>query len=71
MKAPRVGTKVVFRPVGMDIWDNRTELVGGETVQVIQPFGCPKNGTMGHCYVGDKNSGKFIGLVLVNSLQRG
>jgi hypothetical protein len=30
----------------------------------------PRNGTMGHCYVEDAATGRFYGLVLVNSLQR-
>jgi len=35
-----------------------------------QPYGCPKNGTMGHCFVADASTGEFYGLVLLASLQR-
>lgn len=40
----------------------------GELVVKVQPHGCPKNGTMGMCYIGNKNTGEFIGMVCVNSL---
>ena len=36
---------------------------------MVQPVGCPRNGTMGHCYVEDVKTKAFIGLVLVSSLQ--
>lgn len=61
----------VFRPVGMDAWRPHagTPAAGARVVKV-QPHGCPRNGTMGHCYVADAETGTFHGLVLVNSLER-
>lgn len=71
MKAPRNGSVRLFVPVGMDVWDPKPwHPRRGTRVRVVQPRGCPRNGTMGHVYVADADSGKFLGLVLVNSLQR-
>ena len=63
-------TVYTYEPVGMDLWDGRTGLKRGDRVVKTQPYGCPKNGTMGHCYVADVETGKFFGLVLVNSLKK-
>ncbi len=61
--------KRVFRvePVGMDAFDSCVAERGQEVFKT-QPYGCPKNGTMGHCYVADAETGRFLGLVLENSL---
>ena len=59
-----------YQPVGWDIFDPRTDLQPGDHVVKIQPAGTPRNGTMGHCFVGDPRNGAFIGLVLVKSLRR-
>lgn len=59
-----------YQPVGWDIFDPRTHLQRGDRVVKIQPAGTPKNGTMGHCFVGDPETRDFIGLVLVKSLRR-
>lgn len=75
MKTPRTGTLMVLRPVGMDATDGRVRQWADYIVRVVQPHGCPRNGTMGHCYVETRlpepgqKSPEFIGLVLVNSLQ--
>lgn len=59
-----------FNPVGFDVWDpGPFSPVPSTLVKKCQPFGCPKNGTMGHCYVCDASTGQFYGLVLVNSLE--
>lgn len=58
-----------YRPVGWDAFDPRTSLQPGDRVIKTQPAGCPRNGTMGHCFVADAETGQFIGLVLVNSLR--
>lgn len=64
-------TVYVFSPVGCDIWDRRAnQPEPGTEVVKTKVTGCPPNGTMGHCYVKDAESGQFYGLVLVNSLQR-
>lgn len=60
-----------FEPVGCDVWDRRANHPErGTLVRKCQPHGCPRNGTMGHCYVEDAETGAFYGLVLVNSLVR-
>lgn len=68
MKVPRVGSLRILRPVGMDKFDNRVNQWDGYIVEVVQPFGCPKNGALGHCYVKSRTN-EFIGLVLLASLQ--
>lgn len=64
----RKARRYIYRPVGADRWDARTNLTEGDTVVKIQPVGTPRNGTMGHCYVGDPETGAFIGLVQTASL---
>lgn len=71
-KAKRpVKARFVFEPVGFDVFDRRPNQPKPGTVVVkVQPFGCPRNGTMGHCFVEDAATGEFYGLVLLNSLTR-
>jgi len=65
VKAKRA-KKFVFSPV---LFDRRVAgLCAGDTVVKVQPYGCPRNGTMGQTYVGDAVTGKFIGMVCENSL---
>lgn len=67
---PRKSRVFVFQPVGLDIWDRRpNQPQPGTRVVLTQPAGCPRNGTMGHVFVADADSGEFYGLVLRNSLQ--
>lgn len=69
LKRIRVNKLYKYVPTLLDQIDNRTGLEAGDIVRAIKsPPGCPPNGTMGHCYVGDR-AGKFIGLVCCNSLQ--
>lgn len=42
----------------------------GTEVHIVQPPGCPKNGTMGMVYTQHVESGEFIGLLCKTSLQR-
>jgi hypothetical protein len=64
----RTGSLYILRPVGIDAWTSRVSCWSDYIVRVVQPYGCPKNGTMGHCFV-ETRTGEFIGLVLVASLQ--
>jgi len=64
----RVGSKYVYQPCLLDQIDGRTGLVPGTVVQVINLPGAPPANTMGHCYVADVHSGKFIGMVCTASL---
>jgi hypothetical protein len=75
MKMKRVvtGGLYYFYPVMLDQFhptQKNTGLRVGERVKVIQPYGCPKNGTMGQCYIGKADTGEFIGMVCCNSLQK-
>jgi hypothetical protein len=64
----RVGSNYFYLPNLLDRYDGRTGLVDGTEVKVINVYGCPKANVMGHCYVGDAATGKFIGMVHCNSL---
>lgn len=59
-----------YQPVGLDLFDRRPHQPAPGTVVVKTSGGpgTPKNGTMGHCYVADAETGKFYGLVLEKSL---
>jgi hypothetical protein len=61
----------VFEPVGFDLF-SPTKLAPPKGTKVVktQPHGCPKNGTMGHTYIEDAETGEFYGLVLINSLTK-
>lgn len=51
-RAPRVGSKRTLQPAGiLDMFDDRVTDHTGHTVELTQPFGCPRNGTMGMAYV--------------------
>jgi hypothetical protein len=59
-----------FQPVGLDLWDRRKhQPKPGTKVVKTQPAGCPRNGTMGHTFVADAETGEFYGLVLTKSLK--
>lgn len=49
-KTPRVGAVRVFDPVLIDACSEGGP-EPGEKVRVVQPYGCPRNGTMGFVYV--------------------
>ena len=59
-----------YEPAGFDIFDPKTTLRPGALVVKVQPYGCPKNGTMGQTYVGDSQTGTFIGMVALASLTK-
>lgn len=66
------GRKFTYNPVGIDLFDpNRLAPETGTIVRKTQPFGCPRNGTMGHTYIEDAETGEFYGLVLLVSLAKG
>lgn len=70
MKKPRRARVHIFEPVGVDLWDRRANQPDrGTRVVLTQPHGAPRNGTMGHVYVKDADTGAFYGLVLRNSLR--
>jgi hypothetical protein len=63
-------TTYIYRPVGLDLFDRSHPEHVGQRVVLTQPAGCPRNGTMGHVFIAEADTGAFIGLVLRNSLQR-
>lgn len=60
--------KFVYEPVLFDALQV-TYVEPGALVVKTQPAGCPKNGTMGMTYVADAETGKFLGMVCLASLQ--
>lgn len=58
---------------GWDVFDpkNRLKVPEGTVVRVMRksPHGCPKQGTMGHWFVEDPGTAKFIGLACSASLK--
>ena len=70
-KPKATGQVYIFEAAGFDIFDRRKgQPTNGTRVRKYQPFGCPKNGTMGHCYVEDAETGESYGLVMVASLKK-
>jgi hypothetical protein len=66
-----MATVYEFDPVGVDLFSpHRGTPEKGALVVKTKISGAPKNGTMGHVFVADAVTGKFIGLVLANSLKR-
>ncbi|VVC06393.1 Uncharacterised protein [uncultured archaeon] len=63
-----VGSLYVYDPNGWDTLDPKTNLEKGDVVRVINVHGAPPANTMGHCFVGDPLTSKFIGLVSTGSL---
>lgn len=63
------GRTYLFHPVIMDVCDPPVgRPTAGQAVTVKNLPGCPKANTMGHCHIVDAGTGKFLGLVHVNSL---
>ena len=64
----RKAKKYAYAPVLFDLMSAPVGLNAGDIVVKIQPHGCPRNGTMGMCYVGHPETGAFIGMVCLKSL---
>lgn len=59
-----------FKPVGFDIFDRRAnQPAPGTIVRKVQPHGCPRNGTMAHCYVEPADGSGHYALVCEASLK--
>jgi hypothetical protein len=68
-KTPRKNSMWKLVPNLFDRLQENTRYVpAGLKVRVIQPYGCPKNGTMNQCYVENAETKEFIGLVCIGSL---
>ena len=66
-------SKTVYRyePVLFDMFTERKmPIPEGARLRKVEMHGCPRNGTMGMCYVEDADTGTFYGLVMVKSLVR-
>jgi hypothetical protein len=71
MKNKKVNTLYRYNPAPMDKIDppfgaNSGELKEGDIVKTVNKTGCPKFGTMGHCYI--EKDGRFMGMVCLDSL---
>ncbi len=63
-------TRYTFTATGADLYDRQPYTpVDGTVVIKAQPRGCPRNGTMGQCYIADL-TGRVIGMVDTRSLRR-
>ena len=70
-KPRATGAVFVYDPVGLDLFDRRAnQPEPGTRVRKTQPYGTPRNGTMGHVFIEDADTGEFYGLVLANSLRK-
>lgn len=59
-----------FTPCALDVWDARdNQPAPGTIVRKIQPHGCPRNGTMAHCYVEPADGSGHYALVCEASLK--
>ena len=71
MTAKPYGPIYEFRAACADLWDRRAYTPkDGTHVRMVQPYGCPRNRTMGQAYVADADTGAFLGMVAVASLRR-
>jgi len=67
----RVGKLYTYNPCGWDLFHPcaGNNLKAGDIVRVITLPGAPKANVMGHCYVGDSETGRFICMVATGSLE--
>jgi hypothetical protein len=67
----RTGSLYIYSPNGWDtvLACQGNSLQPGQIVRVISLPGAPKANTMGQCYVGDRETGKFICMVSTGSLE--
>jgi hypothetical protein len=66
----RVGSLYVYNAVGFDVFDPKCVIAAETVVRVKNMRGCPPANTMGQCYVFDKDTDKFIGMVSTASLTK-
>jgi hypothetical protein len=71
MARVRVNGLYVYTPNGFDRFHptSNNTLLSGQVVRVINLPGAPKANPMGQCYVGDRETGKFICMVSTASLE--
>jgi hypothetical protein len=68
----RVRVGGIYKYTGNGLFDalDGHPVTPGTLVKVINLPGAPKANTMGHCYIGDVSTGKFLALVQTASLDR-
>jgi hypothetical protein len=60
-----------LKPAGLlDRSDRRVTRHTGTHVQKVQPYGTPRNGVMGMCFIQNAETGELIGQVSEASLQK-
>jgi hypothetical protein len=64
----RVNQLYRYSPNGLDRFDARADPQPGAVALVVNLPSAPPANTMGHCYVAEPTTGKFIGMVCRNSL---
>lgn len=70
MKNPRFDCNYIYHANLLDRFDSRTNLKNGDIVKVIRVAGVGQVKVVNcqHVYVGDPDTGHFIGMVHVNSI---
>jgi len=74
-KGRKMAKRYKFVPAGIDRFDRRPHHPAPGTVVTLTPkgdrniIGCPPQGTMGHVFISDAETGRFIGLVAKVSLK--
>jgi hypothetical protein len=64
----KTAKRYVFHAAGYDLFDAGPYTPDNGTVVIkTQPHGCPRNGTMGQCYIANLE-GEFLGMVDLRSL---
>lgn len=66
----RVNGLYEFNACGFDLFDPKCHIPDGTIVRVKNLHGCPPANTMGQCYVFDKDTDVFIGMVSTASLSK-
>ena len=70
VKPKATGRVFRYEPAGWDVFDPKVSIEPGTLVRKTQPAGCPRNGTMGHTFIEDAETGEFLGLVQLTSLAK-
>lgn len=66
----RVNSLYKYKAASFDLFDPKCVIAEGTVVRVKNMYGCPPANTMGQCYVFDKDTDEFIGMVSTNSLTK-
>ena len=67
----RAGSVYLFNPNLFDtLMPEHYTAVPGQSVRVVNLPGAPKCNTMGQCHIEDADTGDFLGMCAVNSLEK-